>query len=436
MPRSVQYTKGSIVFFEGDKNDDIYILQSGAVALKSVDLQTGEQIIEQLHIGEFFGVKSALAHMPSLVTAMVVVDSNVVQLTVAEFEKMFGGKAAITEKMLRVFSKTLRDIHKKTREFLGGDSVEISSEVGMFMVAHAFYKDKNYRSCCDVIERILKENPEPRNKSDIAKLQKDAEAKKERHERAELTMVHREAEAQPAEANASLAQFSLPAFDRFTKKYKKGDVIISEFEPGETFYLIKSGEVQITKLIRDQNKNLDILNSGAFFGEMAILDNSQRSASCVARTDVSCLEFNKANFKALVLGNPQIVMNLLKLFCKRIYDQNRQFKIVLIKDISARICDIFLMYDELSGGSSSHRRDDDNPKRKFFVTANDIASWASISVDDAKDELVRLMDRGKIEIFDDYMIVRNIHDMKRTVDSYYMKLEDETKAAAAQQKKS
>ena len=70
---------------------------------------------------------------------------------------------------------------------------------------------------------------------------------------------------------------------------------------------------------------------------MAILDNSQRSASCVARTDVACLEFNKENFKALVLGNPQIVMNLLKLFCKRIYDQNRQFKIILIKDIYTRM---------------------------------------------------------------------------------------------------
>ena len=114
MSKVVQFSKGSIIFFEGDKDENIYILQSGAVALRSMDLETGEQISEQLHIGEFFGVKSALAKMPSLVTASVLVDSTVVQLSVYEFEKMFGSKAFITEKMLRVFSKSLRTLFTMT----------------------------------------------------------------------------------------------------------------------------------------------------------------------------------------------------------------------------------------------------------------------------------------------------------------------------------
>ena len=53
MSKVVQFSKGSIIFFEGDKDENIYILQSGAVALRSMDLETGEQISEQLHIGEF-----------------------------------------------------------------------------------------------------------------------------------------------------------------------------------------------------------------------------------------------------------------------------------------------------------------------------------------------------------------------------------------------
>lgn len=423
MSKVVQFSKGSIIFFEGDKDENIYILQSGAVALRSMDLETGEQISEQLHIGEFFGVKSALAKMPSLVTASVLVDSTVVQLSVYEFEKMFGSKAFITEKMLRVFSKSLRDIHKKTEQYLGGNSISISPEHGMFMVANAFYNDGQFKSCCDVLTRILKLNPNPANKVEIAKLFTNANTRKGRENAHNISSEDISAKS----GSLSVNQFSLPAFDRFTKKYKRGDVIISEFEPGETFYLIKYGEVQIEKCIKSQNKSLDILGSGAFFGEMAILDNSQRSASCVARTDVACLEFNKENFKALVLGNPQIVMNLLKLFCKRIYDQNRQFKIVLIKDIYTRICDVFLMYDELAGGSSRRKDDDGNFKRKFFITANDIASWASIPLDQAKDCLVRLMDRGKIQIFEDYMIVSNIHDLRRIVDSYYMKIGSTTK---------
>lgn len=427
MPRTVQFTKGSIIFFKGDKNEYIFILQSGAVALRSLDLESGMQVSEQLKIGEFFGVKSALARMPSLVTASVLVDSMVVQMTVAEFEQFCGSKSMITEKMLRVFSKSLREIHKKMEQFLHSDMVAISPEVGMTTVAHGFYNDGQYKTCCDVISRIMKLNANPRNKDELQKLFNESKIRAEKESRMRRALHDDESKSSSA---LSVNQFSLPAFDRFTKQYKAGDVIISEFEPGETFYLIKQGEVQITKCIKDRNKSLDILGSGAFFGEMAILDNSQRSASCVARTDVSCMEFNKENFKSLVLGNPQIVMNLLKLFCKRIYDQNRQFRILQIEEIPARICDVFLMYDELAGGTSYDKVDSgETVKRKFSVTMSDIASWAAIPQADARDQLCKLMDRGKIEIFDDYMIVQNIHDIKRIVDAYYIKCEAAAKNA-------
>lgn len=424
MPKTIQFTQGSIIFFEGAKDSNIYILQSGSVALKSRDLETGVIVSEQVRIGEFFGVKSALAHMPSLVTASVLVNSVVVAMSVLEFEKLFSSKQAITEKMLRVFSKSLRDIHRKTESFLKSGFVAVSPEVGMLSVAQAFYNDEHYKTCMDVLTRISQINPNPSNKADIEKLYKEA---KKMEGSSRLKRPSFAAESSAGESTGlAVNQFSLPAFDRFTKKYSRGDVIISEFEPGETFYLIKYGEVQICKCINNQNKSLDILTSGHFFGEMAILDNSQRSASCIARTDVACLEFNKANFKALVLSNPQIVMNLLKIFTKRIYDQYRQFKIILIKELPVRVCDVFLMYDELQGTATSI--DDSVQKRKFDITVNDIASWAAISQQQAQTELSDLVERGKIEVFDSYINIKNIHDMRRIVDNYYMKIEAFAKA--------
>lgn len=419
MPKTVQFTQGSIIFFEGAKDSNIYILQSGSVALKSRDLETGVFVSEQVRIGEFFGVKSALAHMPSLVTASVLVNSVVVSMTVSEFENLFSSKQAITEKMLRVFSKSLRDIHRKTEGFLKSGFVSISPEIGMFTVAQAFYNDDQFKSCVDVLERIYQITSNPSNKSEIEQLNKDAQKRIASSRNKSNFVVGETSTTKPG--GLAVNQFSLPAFDRFTKKYSRGDVIISEYEPGETFYLIKYGEVQICKCINNQNKSLDILTSGSFFGEMAILDNSQRSATCIARTDVACLEFNKENFKSLVLSNPQIVMNLLKIFTKRIYDQYRQFKIILIKDIPVRVCDVFLMYDELQGTATNS--DEANQKRKFNITVNDIASWAVIPQQSAHEELANLVSRGKIEVFDGYIAIKNIHDMRRIVDNYYMKID-------------
>ncbi|HBB14739.1 MAG TPA: CarD family transcriptional regulator, partial [Treponema sp.] len=143
-----------------------------------------------------------------------------------------------------------------------------------------------------------------------------------------------------------------------------------------------------------------------------------RSATCIAKGDVRCLEFNKENFRVLVTGNPQIAMILLKLFCKRIYDQKRRTKILVIKDIQARISDIFLMYDEMTPLSEA---DLDSSKRKFNLTVNDIAHWAGISLDDARDEMNKMCARGKVEIYEPQhqMLVKNINDMKRVVDTYY-----------------
>ena len=72
----------------------------------------------------------------------------------------------------------------------------------------------------------------------------------------------------PTITEGALKQFSLPAFNRFAKKYEPEEVIISEFEPGNSFYLIQSGEVQLVKCVNGTKKNLDILKPGEFFGKL------------------------------------------------------------------------------------------------------------------------------------------------------------------------
>ena len=147
---------------------------------------------------------------------------------------------------------------------------------------------------------------------------------------------------------------------------------------------------------------------------MAILDNSPRSATCIANGPVKCLEFNKENFELLITGNPQIALILLKLFCKRIYDQKRRFRILVIKDLQARIADVFLMLDEMNPVSNPNEK-----MRRFNVGISDIAHWAGLSYDTTRDEIHKLIEKHKIELFDSYIIVNNIVELKRLYESRY-----------------
>ena len=64
MPKAMQYTKGSIIYFEGDRDERVFILQQGVVLLSSTDIETGQAVAEQVKSSEFFGVKSAFGHFP------------------------------------------------------------------------------------------------------------------------------------------------------------------------------------------------------------------------------------------------------------------------------------------------------------------------------------------------------------------------------------
>ena len=407
MPKAMQYTKGSIVYFEGDKDERIFILQKGILVLTTTDVETHQPVTEQVKNGEFFGVKSALGRFPREETATALTDCVTIALTIQEFEQIFSSNKQIIMKMLRVFSNQLRLIHKKTEAIL--NNVPEDQQTGMIAVAKSFYDDEEYLSCCDICVKFLSLYPNTTKKDEVAKLYADA---KLRNTKIKEKIKSSDASDEDEEASGALKQFALPAFKRFAKQYKPGNVIISEFEPGNSFYLIQSGRVQLVKCVNGAKKNLDIMKPGEFFGEMAILDNSPRSATCVAIGNVECLEFNKENFELLIMGNPQIAIILLKIFCKRIYDQRRRLRTLAIKDVQARIADVFLMFDEMNPSANANDR-----QRKFNVSAGDVAHWAGLSPEATRDEINKFVEKRKIEVYDNYIIVDNIADMKRIVDT-------------------
>lgn len=414
MPKVMQYSKGSVVYFEGDRDDRIFILQKGTIILSSIDVETGKEVAEQVREGEFFGVKSALGHFVREETVRVLTDSIAVAMTVPEFEKLFSGNKAIIMKMLQVFSGQLRNIHHKIKSIL--NSAEESIDDGILDVVKSFHDDENYVTTFDLCKRYLTKFPNTSHKLEIAKYMADAKRKNEiemnrpgnKHFIEETT----EEDAAAASENSTMKQFSLPAFSRFAKTYKPGEVLIAEFEPGDCFYLVKSGRVQLSKTLNGINKNIDVLGPSEFLGEMAILENTPRSATCVAVNTVEVLEFNKANFELLIANNPAIALILLKMFCRRINEQKRRLRILVISDITARIGDVFLMLDE----TQPQQMPTSSPMRRFDVTIQDISHWAGLSLDETRDEINRYVEKHRIEVMENYIMVKNINEIQRLVE--------------------
>jgi CRP-like cAMP-binding protein len=222
-----------------------------------------------------------------------------------------------------------------------------------------------------------------------------------------------------------MAEMDMSAFGRFTRIFQAGEMIFSEFEPGDTFYLIQSGRVELIKIIGDIERTLDILQPSEMFGEMAILENSPRSATAIALDTVTVLEFNSQNFEILMLGNPQIALRLLKLFAKRIYDSKRRFMILTLDDPQVKIADVFLMLDETQPDI-----DKSTETREFKTTVEDVAHWAGMEVKEAREILNYFTNQRRLEIYSNRIVIRNINDFGRFVGSRRKKSKEATNTRA------
>ncbi|MCX8123420.1 MAG: Crp/Fnr family transcriptional regulator [Spirochaetes bacterium] len=200
-------------------------------------------------------------------------------------------------------------------------------------------------------------------------------------------------------------------FDKFGVEYEPNDIIFCEFEPGNDFYFIQSGRVEIVKIINNREKTLDILGPGDVFGEMAILEEEPRSASAIAIDHVKLLRFRRENFDALIQGNPQLAYKLLVIFSKRIYDAKRRLMILLLDDPQLKVMDVMNMLAE-----QDPHLDVQEPVT-LRVTMQEIANWAGMQINDVQKILTHLNKLGKIELFNDRVVVRNIRDFQRLVNS-------------------
>lgn len=107
------------------------------------------------------------------------------------------------------------------------------------------------------------------------------------------------------------------------KVFPKGEYICSEGEVGEEMFIVLQGKVEVyINSGMDDNVMVAQLGPGEFFGEMAIFEKKNRSASCVAAEDTSCIAINEKNLKELIRLCPEIVEKLLYGLSRRIREMN------------------------------------------------------------------------------------------------------------------
>jgi CRP/FNR family transcriptional regulator, cyclic AMP receptor protein len=103
-----------------------------------------------------------------------------------------------------------------------------------------------------------------------------------------------------------------------TRFFAKGETVFREGEQGDEFFVVVRGKVEI----RSGNRRLETVGPNGIFGEMALIDDSPRSATVVALTDVTLALIQEQQFLFMAEHTPFFALKVMRVLANRLRRQN------------------------------------------------------------------------------------------------------------------
>ena len=113
------------------------------------------------------------------------------------------------------------------------------------------------------------------------------------------------------------------AIEKCINEFDVGDIIFEEGSTGRELFVVLDGRIDIFKLDGATKTMIVTLGKGEFFGEMAVIDGSSRSASAIASApNTRVMRINHARFVYLVSQQPAFALMIMDALSKRLRASN------------------------------------------------------------------------------------------------------------------
>ena len=127
--------------------------------------------------------------------------------------------------------------------------------------------------------------------------------------------------------------------------YAPGTALCQENANEDTFYIILEGEAEVTKVINSSEvRLLKTLHAGDFFGEMALIHNSPRAASVIAKNHLVALELNKEAFDRVLKSSNTMAMTMVREISNRLRTNDE----MAVEDLRLRASELAQAYQQLA----------------------------------------------------------------------------------------
>ncbi len=190
-----------------------------------------------------------------------------------------------------------------------------------------------------------------------------------------------------------------------SRHFAKNEVVFHKDDPAAHLYLVAAGTVKIS--IEDEGGQevvIALMRGGDVFGELALFDQGERSATATATTDTTIFALAARDFSEVVQRNAAAMRQLLALLARRIRHSTGHVEDLVFLDLPGRVAKTLLDQNELLGGGGVVQ-----------LTREDIANFVGATgaaVDRVLVDLERrgalMLGRGSIRIVDQEALRREI----------------------------
>ena len=182
-------------------------------------------------------------------------------------------------------------------------------------------------------------------------------------------------------------------------------------EPSKTIYFLKTGRVKITKYLADgSEKIIAIINPGEVFGEMAYLDETQRTDYAVTVESSMICAINKNDLAAFIEKNPELNLKLTRILGLKLRSFSERIEDLIFKDAHQRVASFILRYADKNG-----RKVGDQIFVKPFLKHQNIGELTACSRQTVNYILTDLRSKGIIDFDRNKLIINKPDEIKKII---------------------
>jgi CRP/FNR family transcriptional regulator, cyclic AMP receptor protein len=201
------------------------------------------------------------------------------------------------------------------------------------------------------------------------------------------------------------------------RSYPAGSIILREGDPGDTCYILRSGEARVVRQHADGRAiTLTNLGPGEIFGELAMFDGEVRSATVEAVDDVRAVAILAGDLKRLLGEHPEIAVKLLGALAARLRETNARIARQSFQKVSSRVAGVLVELAETGTRTGMEAPGGQAAEVVVRSTQADLAQLAGTSREAASRFLATLQragvlttKRGRIVVHDPAALHRYIY---------------------------